>query len=168
MICLKCGAKFPCRIKVNGTSRVLRSRKYCLSCSPFKRHNTRKIHISDMNTRCLCCGNGTESGRKFCESCSVKIRRWRLKLAAIDYKGAKCALCGRECSDIADVVCFDFHHRDKSAKDFSITQNLNMSIDRLRAELDKCDLLCVWCHRRHHVTLSPAFIARVEERRLRF
>jgi hypothetical protein len=38
--CRKCKANFPNRVSIDGKIRVVNRRKFCLSCSPFGRHNT--------------------------------------------------------------------------------------------------------------------------------
>jgi hypothetical protein len=45
-ICNLCGVRFPDRMFIDGTTRVLNKRKYCLDCSPFDQHNT-KVLIGD-------------------------------------------------------------------------------------------------------------------------
>jgi len=44
---------------------------------------------------------------------------------------------------------FDFDHRDPSQKQFNICDAVkqNLDVDVIRAEMDKCDLLCANCHR---------------------
>ena len=42
-ICKKCGEEFPYRAIVDGKERNFSSRKYCLKCSPFGKHNTQKL-----------------------------------------------------------------------------------------------------------------------------
>lgn len=47
--------------------------------------------------------------------------------------------------------CFDFHHRDESTKEFNLSSKCwSKSWDKLISESDKCDLLCVVCHRIKH------------------
>lgn len=45
-------------------------------------------------------------------------------------------------------ILMDFDHIDPSDKTFSISHGvrLNVSIERLKEEIRKCKLLCVWCH----------------------
>ncbi|PIS11793.1 MAG: hypothetical protein COT73_02000 [Bdellovibrio sp. CG10_big_fil_rev_8_21_14_0_10_47_8] len=85
---------------------------------------------------------------------SVKIKRWRNKLAAIKYLGGKCKKCGLECEE--DMVgIFSFHHRHPSEKDFAISDKYDrLSWVKIKAELDKCDLVCNNCHGRIHATLQ--------------
>ena len=44
-ICLHCECEFPIWTTIDGKPRNLASRKYCLSCSPFGSHNTRKLKV---------------------------------------------------------------------------------------------------------------------------
>src|SRR5258708_779653 len=44
-ICQRCGAPFPNRIIVDGAPRTINRRRFCLDCSPFGLHNTRKLDI---------------------------------------------------------------------------------------------------------------------------
>lgn len=45
----------------------------------------------------------------------------------------------------------EFHHRDPKEKDFTISSRAHLTFDeRVKQELDKCDLLCSNCHRERH------------------
>ena len=76
---------------------------------------------------------------------SVKNFRKKLKEKAVEYKGGKCIKCGYN----NYIGALEFHHRDPKEKDFSIGQ-YTYSWERVKAELDKCDLLCANCHREVH------------------
>jgi hypothetical protein len=39
-ICKKCGIEFPFLVKINGVTKNLNSRKFCITCSPFGSRNT--------------------------------------------------------------------------------------------------------------------------------
>ena len=61
--------------------------------------------------------------------------------------GGKCSKCGYD----KCIGAFDFHHKDRSQKDFSISvSGKTRSWEKLRMELEKCELLCANCHREHH------------------
>jgi hypothetical protein len=77
----------------------------------------------------------------------VDLRRKKLKILAIEYKGGKCSVCGySNCSR-----ALEFHHRDPNGKDFGVSRSGHtMSLTRLKVELDKCDMLCANCHRELH------------------
>lgn len=90
------------------------------------------------------------SKRWKCRRCNVEAvqkRRKRIKEKAVEYKGGKCKKCGyNKCVD-----AFDFHHRDPRQKDFSIgDKGYTRSWEKVKKELDKCDLLCANCHRELH------------------
>lgn len=56
----------------------------------------------------------------------------------LDYLGARCAECGA-----TEQLHFD--HIDRTTKNFDIRDNLTLN-DEVKAELDKCQLLC----KEHH------------------
>lgn len=79
----------------------------------------------------------------------VKSFRKKNKERAVEYKGGKCVKCGyKRC-----ISALDFHHLDPNKKDFSISQNMNMSWDKIKKEIDKCILVCSNCHREIHEEL---------------
>jgi hypothetical protein len=102
------------------------------------------------NEICSLCGKKQnpkiDRYRKKCSACYVKIRRERIRRAAFIYKGGACETCGR--SD-GPLCAYDFHHREGS-KEFAISHAHSASGARIRAELDKCSLLCAFCHRVAH------------------
>lgn len=71
------------------------------------------------------------------------------KLHAIEYKGGKCEVCGLVGVESNQVV-FDFHHLDPTLKDYTPSNLMDKSLERLHNELDKCILLCSNCHRQVH------------------
>jgi hypothetical protein len=86
-----------------------------------------------------------------------RIRK-RRKAQAIEYKGGACIWCGYNKSHAA--LCF--HHRDSKEKDFTISSSNWTSIDVLKPELDKCDLLCMNCHNELHERIHEAGWAKRE------
>lgn len=86
-----------------------------------------------------------------CRSEAVQRRRIKLKHMAIDYKGGKCLICNYDRCDAA----LEFHHRDPSQKDFGLShRGLTRSWEKLKAELDKCMLVCANCHRQIHEEIN--------------
>lgn len=82
----------------------------------------------------------------------AKNRRISLRSWVIEQK-TKCQVCGE-----SNPLCLDFHHRDPGNKLFSISQESgNYSRTKLKAEMDKCDLLCSNCHRKLHAAEKAAF-----------
>lgn len=91
-------------------------------------------------------------GRKslsLCKACHNKntIERGRNnKLRYIAYKGGKCEVCSyNKCLD-----ALDFHHIDPKQKDPTFESMRYWGIEKAKAELDKCQLLCCRCHREVH------------------
>lgn len=76
------------------------------------------------------------------------VIRWRknTKRTLIEYKGGKCERCGFD-RDIPGA--YDFHHRDPEEKDFQVSGSTR-SLEKLKAEADKCELLCKICHVLEH------------------
>jgi hypothetical protein len=77
------------------------------------------------------------------------VKEWRIQdrikklQMCVDYKGGKCEVCKTPYSK--DL--FHFHHVNRNEKSFGIAGNLTRSWENLKKELDKCQLLCVNCHR---------------------
>lgn len=55
----------------------------------------------------------------------------------------------RDCG-ITDVRVLEFHHRNPDEKSFGVMQGLTRSLEVLRQEIEKCDVLCANCHLIRH------------------
>jgi transposase len=78
-----------------------------------------------------------------CRQEAVVRRRRRVKEILVEEAGGRCRLCGYD----RCVAALEFHHLDPAAKEFGVAQNgMARSIERLRAEVRKCLLLCSNCH----------------------
>jgi len=60
----------------------------------------------------------------------------------VEEAGGRCRLCGYD----RHVAALEFHHLDPNAKEFGLAQRGAHRIDKLRAEVRKCVLLCSNCH----------------------
>lgn len=93
-----------------------------------------------------------------CKKCFSKYcsERWiEKKIESIKYKGSSCFDCGISFPDEPYVI-FDFHHIDPNQKEFVWAKLKLKSDEKIRKELDKCELLCSNCHRkRHHNMVVP-------------
>ncbi|MGE0269497.1 MAG: hypothetical protein AB7S78_13690 [Candidatus Omnitrophota bacterium] len=78
---------------------------------------------------------------------AVYARRKKIRAMAVTYKGGKCERCGYDrCID-----ALEFHHIDPVQKDFTISaKGYTRSWNKVKAELDKCIMLCANCHRELH------------------
>jgi 5-methylcytosine-specific restriction endonuclease McrA len=82
---------------------------------------------------------------------AVSERRKKLREMALEYGGGKCILCGYSLSKRAMV----FHHVDASQKDFGLSvRGLTRSWEKMKAELEKCVLLCANCHGEVHDNIT--------------
>lgn len=164
-VCQNCGETFPNRVTVDGQTKVVSNRKFCLTCSPFGRHNTSKHPVQKANGRKRCpeCtemldvsefykrNDGEPSS--YCIRCVLKKsldRQRALKQASVEYKGGRCVRCGYNRS----LAALEFHHLDPSEKDINISKKRFLDLERLKPELDKCILVCSNCHKEIHYGTS--------------
>lgn len=80
----------------------------------------------------------------------VHSRKFAIKQWFVDYKSKlKCKNC-----DESDPVCLDFHHRNPTTKIIHISRIYwrGWSIEKIKEEIEKCDILCANCHRKLHKT----------------
>jgi hypothetical protein len=81
----------------------------------------------------------------------VKRRIWRARRCVYLYKlNSKCCRCGEN-----NPNCLVFHHRDGDTKEDKISSMVNHggSINKIKEEIDKCDIYCTNCHRKKHKDL---------------
>lgn len=128
-ICRKCGIEHPIEVFYKN-ARYSDGRytwcKYCFVAAGKKNYN----HVSN--------------------NINAKRCHKNRKLRLISSLGGICVDCGLVATEHNSVV-FDFHHRDSSQKEFTITQKLRWKkFEELIIECSKCDLLCANCHRLRH------------------
>ena len=156
-ICKNCGEKFPHRMVICGKRKLIGGRKYCLKCSPYKQHNTRRLlndYLSKEKRICEVCNKEYYVGtiqksffRNLCHNCYGSCKRIKVKYDLIQYKGGKCEKCGYD--KIENQNVFTFHHLDPSQKDMGLSSSIR-DISILKKEADKCILLCCRCHAELH------------------
>lgn len=100
-----------------------------------KIHGLVKGHSSGKFPRCSLCNNER-----------MRVKHQEMAQKAMQYKGGKCVSCGYDSCRAA----LEFHHLDKSSKEFNPSKGYKRSWEVLKAELDKCVLLCANCHREVH------------------
>lgn len=143
--CRTCSAYYPYRVVIEGKIHNLQNRKSCLACWPFKK--TRKKESGPPVTCKLCnreyvFTRGKGHRVSICNSCNANRLRNSRKIKAVAYKGGSCIECGYNKS----VKALHFHHRERSDKKFNLCGMWSASWERLKLELDKCDLMCANCH----------------------
>lgn len=91
-------------------------------------------------------GRQTHSYCKDCVNEQTLERQRARKDEAIKLLGGKCQICG----GVFHPAVYDFHHKDPDEKDFSFGHGRNLSMEKLKIELEKCILVCANCHRTLH------------------
>lgn len=111
---------------------------------------------------CVICDkeiNRKNSSSDKCWPCWTSIRRIKVKLAIVKYKGGKCA----DCNWSGEAQGYDLHHVDDS-KEFNLASGYYLDLSKIKAEIEKCILLCSRCHRLRHISVrSDSFMLAVQE-----
>jgi transcription elongation factor Elf1 len=80
------------------------------------------------------------------EKKSFAVRRKELRKYVNDLKrNGRCAICGE-----TDQACLDFHHTNSKLDNISDLVRKAVSMDVMKAELNKCIIVCANCHRKIH------------------
>lgn len=103
---------------------------WCKNC--FNKHNTIKYRANP----------------KACEEARINkaILREKNQIYIFNLlKKSSCMDCGE-----TDIIVLDFDHRDPSKKEFSISAAMcaSTSMNKIKIEIEKCDIVCSNCHRR--------------------
>jgi hypothetical protein len=141
LVCKNCDASFAPRQVIDGKTRTLYRRTFCLTCSPFGGRNSSRYPVG----RSLNADDARKARRRESYRRSLQNRRQRRKRGLVAQLGGRCADCGYD----ATLVALEFHHRDPGTKEFAIG-GFHGSLARLQAEALKCDLVCANCHRKRH------------------
>lgn len=149
-ICHNCSKPFPCKIYIDGKQRNIAGRRYCLNCSPFEKHNTRKLELPQLPKHfkvlkiCNRCNRELRISRnaKECGTCVGRERRDKAKNRARSLFGNKCLICNyNRCPN-----ALTFHHKKPEDKEFSLSSNWQLSWSQIENEIRKCILVCNRCH----------------------
>lgn len=154
-ICAKCQQPIPRSAWVEGRKRELQRRKYCLTCSPFGSHNTRRVgelrRAARQGVLCRSCGKPlTEKQRKWrvCWSCQYAGRSAQRLSQAYEVVGYACWRCSYG-NGAMGMRLLDSHHVEPESKCFGLDCRhlVNLAYRRVWLEMRKCVLLCANCHR---------------------
>jgi transposase len=80
---------------------------------------------------------------KRCRSAAVTRRRRKMKAILVQEAGGACRICGYR----SNMRALHFHHVDPADKRLELNaKGISLSLETLRAEAQKCVLLCSNCH----------------------
>lgn len=161
--CRKCGEKIPYKVKIDGKQKSLQNRKFCLKCSPYKRHNTSPNDPIKRRKK----GRYREYTSETKEGIILSLYKRALtrKSELIAAAGGGCIKCGyNKCTR-----ALTFHHKDPTKKNFCLgLPNLwSKSANAIKAEAKKCELLCMNCHAEVETNLSKTkhgYVAKVNKK----
>jgi len=129
--------------------------KKCCTCNEEKlltEFNFKNINRNILHCSCKeCCKVTREKNYKKNKQITFdrnKRNRTKVKKWLEEFKNTlSCIKCGEN-----HPACLDFHHRDPSNKEYTISYMLagTFSLEKLKKEIEKCDVLCSNCHRKLH------------------
>lgn len=123
----------------------------CKACKA--KHQALKRGVTDYQPRGYYTLSDEERQNQKVKYRKQKAGRLREYLASV-LKGAKCHDCPE-----TDWRIFHFDHREPALKSFeigTIVAKGSVSLDRLKAEVDKCDIVCPSCHAKRTVAMFGA------------
>jgi hypothetical protein len=129
--------------------------KKCCKCKAIKNEtqfSKKKSAKDGLQSRCNECMSKTmlkvyyedkAAWRKNCKRQKQRKHQW-----INDFKAEKgCSTCKE-----SDFNCLEFHHLNRSEKEYDISRMVsdNVGDERILKEIERCIVLCANCHRRHH------------------
>lgn len=90
-----------------------------------------------------CSRRAHEKRRRKKSNATLARRMERQRAYVHSLKQAPCVDCGGK----FPPICMDFDHRDPTKKKWGVGNMINISMERIKAEAAKCDLVCANCHR---------------------
>ena len=86
------------------------------------------------------------SKNKESEIAHIKRRKKEIKKWILEYKSKLiCSKCKEN-----HPATIDFHHKGEKEQSISKMVNDGYSIDRIKKEMEKCEVFCANCHRKVH------------------
>jgi len=86
--------------------------------------------------------NAAKAKKRVCDR-RRELREWLNEVKSV----LKCGMCPEN-----HVGCLEFHHRDGSTKETTVSAAVHRGWgrERIMKEMEKCDILCANCHRKWH------------------
>lgn len=89
----------------------------------------------------------------WCKECQKNKERNKYQDKVNQINEYKKTLCCKKCGE-KRFYLFDFHHRNPEEKDYAISDHSRASLETIKSEIEKCDVLCANCHREWHYLSS--------------
>lgn len=151
--CANCHKEFEDKIVVDGETIWLKSRKFCIECSPLRSGNNRTyiINIPEGMAYCIRCKtlksmsdfyyrkNGDPLS--YCSSCQKEVKLLKMKEnleRIVEERGGSCL----DCLNIYPSNVFDFY---KDGQTYQLSKIRNMSFSKIKEELENYEMLCKNC-----------------------
>lgn len=94
----------------------------------------------------------------WCKECQKEKEKEKYQNRVNQINEYKKTLVCKKCGETRFYL-FDFHHRNPEEKDYSISDHTRAKFETIKAEIDKCDVLCANCHREWHYLSSHNLIS---------
>lgn len=119
----------------------------CKSVKPITEFNFRNTKAGKRHSYCRECGKQLTRShykRNKQQYLNKNLRSFRERREyAREIKSIPCADCGVQ----YPYYVMDFDHREGETKTHNLSDVAEMSINALKREIDKCDVVCSNCHR---------------------
>jgi len=129
--------------------------KKCSKCKDEKEATEfyrNKKHKDGLQNFCKTCTKEHSQQQYQSDKSSRRLKTKQRRIETLKWirelkKELVCEQCGED-----HPAALDFHHKDQSKKDFSISYACKMgySRERILEEIKKCNVWCSNCHRIHH------------------
>jgi len=125
----------------------MKREKLCKKCETTK--PITEFHGTGKHTSVS--GKVTKLYKPICKSCAnaeaKQVAAERLVRLGVVWV---CVRCGYD----KCIAALDLHHKDPSQKSFRISSRWTASDEVMKAEVEKCEVLCSNCHREEHFNMG--------------
>lgn len=131
------------------------NKKICIKCDDKKEIEEFPFRNKEKNIRHSICKECWKEIRKKSYNKNKKTtldrNKRNKKKSRVWYNEFKSNLKCNRCPE-NHPACLEFHHVDPTKKEFtiSILIGTTYSIKKIIKEIEKCEILCANCHRKHH------------------
>lgn len=130
-------------------------KKHCPKCDTSKKlseFNKNAGRKDGLQGACkLCQAAYTKAHYSKTKSVYIKNAAERRQQVVEWYKEYKSTLKCERCGE-SHPACLQFHHKDPSKKDMAVSKGItnNWSPEKLKKEIEKCEVVCANCHFKLH------------------